>query len=389
MLILADENIPLAREIFGGVGEVRTFSGHDLRPEHLEAAEVLLVRSVTRVDADLLKGSRIRFVASATIGTDHIDLRFLEAAGIPFAHAPGSNADSVADYVVAALLRLSTRRGRRLRGLKAGIIGCGEIGGRLARRLAALGMTILLNDPPLSDRMEREGRAHGFFPLREVLSDADLVTLHVPLETAGPYPTAHLIGEDAIRRMQEDVWLINTSRGPVVDNEALKRSLQERGGPGALVLDVWEGEPSPDAELVRLADIASAHIAGYAADAKLRGTWMLYRSLLQFLEDDDPGPEMPSAQAGMTHEIRLMPPDPQLSAEEWFDLLVRQMYDIGRDDAALRELAESGAVDGRRFAALRRDYPVRREFSAFVLPASAVPADRRTAATESLGVRLA
>ena len=388
MLILVDENIPLAEKAFGGIGEVRTVSGQDLRPEQLGAAEILLVRSVTRVNADLLRGSRIRFVASATIGTDHVDLRYLQDAGIAFAHAPGSNADSVADYVVAAVLRLAIRRSRPLRGMRAGIVGCGEIGGRLSSRFAALGMQVLQNDPPLAERMERDGRPHGFLPQEVLLSDADLVTVHVPLESAGPHPTVHLIDHGAICEMKEDAWLINTSRGPVVDNGALKRLLRERSRPRAVVLDVWEKEPTPDAELVQRADLASAHIAGYAADAKLRGTWMLHRSLRQFLELDDPGPDMPPEWAGLRRDIRLTPPDPRLTAEEWLDLLVRQMYDIGRDDAALREIAAGREVDARRFAALRRDYPVRREFSAFALPRSTVPADLRTAVADGLGVRL-
>ena len=389
MLILADENIPMAREIFGEIGDIRTFSGQDLRHEHLGAAEVLLVRSVTRVDADLLRGSRIRFVGTATIGTDHVDLRYLEEAGIRFADAPGSNADSVADFVVAALLRLSIRRRRPLRGLRAGIVGCGQIGGRLSRRLAALGMTIMRNDPPLAERMEREGRTHAFLPLEEVLSGADVITIHVPLESAGRYPTAHLIDGDAVCRMRQRAWLINTSRGPIVDNEALKQSLREHARPGAVVLDVWEGEPTPEAELVRRVDLATAHIAGYAADAKLRGTWMLYRSLRQFLKWNDPGPDMPVEKAGLTRVAQLTASDPQLPAEEWLDQLVRQMYDIGRDDSAMRELAEGDEVDGRRFAALRREYPVRREFSAFALPGTAIPADRMAAVSDGLGVRLA
>ncbi len=387
MIVLADENILRAQEIFRGTGEVRSFQGPDPHPLDLKDATVLLVRSVTRVDEILLRGSRIRFVGSATIGTDHVDTAFLEKAGIAFAHAPASNADSVAEYVVSALLRLCVRNGRRLRGLRVGVVGCGQIGGRLLQRLPHLGAEILLNDPPLALEMERQGRAHPFQPLEEVLSKADVVTVHVPLERQGPFPTVHLIGEEKLRKMKPGSWLVNTSRGPVVDNEALKHALSERGTPAGAVLDVWEGEPEPDAQLIRLVDLATPHIAGYAYDAKLRGTWMIYRALRGFLGEEDPG-EMPSDVGGLPSTLLMGAPDPLLPDVEWQDMLVRGMYDIEVDDDALRRLASKDRIDGCRFGALRRDYPIRREFGVHSLPISSVPRQRLDAVALGLGVSL-
>lgn len=387
MLILVDENIPFARETFASIGEVSLFSGTDLRSGDLNGAGVLLVRSVTQVDESLLGESRIRFVGSATIGTDHVDLDFLKRSHIAFAHAPGSNADSVVEYVIAALLRLCVRERHGLQGRCVGIIGCGQIGARLARRLSNLGADVLVNDPPLAGGLELQGHAHPFKQLDEVLSEADAITVHVPLERRGSHPTFHLIGHEEIRRMRPGSWLINTSRGAVVDNDALKRDLSGAGRLGRAVLDVWEGEPQADVELVRRVDIATPHIAGYAYDAKLRGTWILYRALRAFLGMEDPG-EMPDGLAGLPAAIPVGAPDPNLSGAEWLDLLIRGIYDIERDDDAMRRHARSGTLDARRFTALRRDYPVRREFGAYSLPVDAVPPDRRGTVENGLGIRM-
>lgn len=386
MILLADQNIVAATEIFGRMGEVRCFDGDEMDRDILRGADALLVRSVTRVDEALLRGSRIRFVGSATIGTDHVDKAYLREAGIAFAHAPGSNADSVAEYVLAALLRICIRRRCGLRGLRIGIVGCGQIGGRLAGRLPHLGVETLMNDPPLAREAEQEGRSHCFLPLDDVLAHADAVTIHVPLVRRGPHPTIHLIGRAELRRMQPGSLLINTSRGPVVDNAALMRALSRAESPAHVVLDVWEGEPEPDAGLVRQVDLATPHIAGYAYDAKLRGTWMLYRALQRFLGDGDPG--RTRSASNVSPSIRIGAPDPMLSEVEWLDQLVRRMYDIGRDDAGLRRLGRENRIDGTRFTALRREYPMRREFGAHVLPASAVPHNRRRGVELALGVVL-
>jgi erythronate-4-phosphate dehydrogenase len=273
-LVVADENIPFVRETFGHVGEVRTLNGRAINPDAVRDADILLVRSVTRVDRGLVTDSRVRFVGSTTIGTDHIDQGYLRDRGIIFAHAPGSNAISVVEYVLASLLWTAVRKGESLRGKTMGIVGIGNIGSRLAARLSAFGMRVLKNDPPLAAAAEAEGRTHDFVSLETVLAESDIVTLHVPLERKGPYATYHLVDDAALAWMKQDAWLINTCRGAVVDNLALRRTI-EAGQLGATILDVWEGEPEPGPDLLRLTDVATPHIAGYSFDGKVLGTMMV------------------------------------------------------------------------------------------------------------------
>ena len=349
--------------------------------------DVLLVRSVTPVNAELLADSAVQFVGSATIGTDHIDQDYLSEHDIAFAHAPASNADSVVDYVTAALVRLAVRRHTSLRGKTIGIVGCGNIGGRLARRLPALGLRVLPNDPPRAERAEAAGEAHDFVSLERVLAEADIITLHVPLTRTGPHPTRHLFDEATLRRMQSDAWLLNTSRGPVVDNAALIRVLD--GGPlGAVALDVWENEPTPDPALIRQVDLATPHIAGYAYDGKVRGTAMLYEALCAHL--DVPPTWSPDAalKPDDGHPLVATPPDPALPETEALDHVVRSMYDIAGDDRRLRQTLDQPPEErGGYFSQLRKEYPRRREFSRFMLPKSAVPDAYQTAVTTGLGVR--
>ena len=345
----------------------------------VRTADVLLVRSVTDVDAALLDGSAVQFVGSATIGTDHVDRDYLASRGITFAHAPASNADSVADYVVAALLRLCRRHGVALREQTVGIVGCGNIGGRLARRLPAFGLSVLRNDPP---RAAEEGG--GFVSLDEVLARADIVTCHVPLTTEGPHATHHLLDADALGRLQPDAWLLNTSRGPVVDNAALLAALRD-GPVGAAVMDVWENEPTPDPALVAAADVATPHIAGYAYDGKVRGTTMLYEALCDHL---GVAPTW-DAEAVLTPDapdaLRCQAPDPRLSRTDWLDHLARQAYDLQADDERMRGYMEASSEErGDYFRHLRAAYPVRREMQIQHVPAPAVPPDYRTVVTDGL-----
>ena len=234
MLIVADENIPFVREAFGGVGEVRTMPGREIVCDAVRDAELLLVRSTTRVDAALLDGSGVHFVATATIGTDHVDLTHLRDRGIAFASAPGSNAESVAEYIVAALMELADRRGTRLSGATIGIVGAGNVGGRVARNARALGMSVLLNDPPLAETARARGAVADLGstspscrPL-DALLDADYLSFHVPLERRGPHPTFHLADAEFVGRMRRGAGLLNTARGAVVDNAALHRAARIR-----------------------------------------------------------------------------------------------------------------------------------------------------------------
>jgi erythronate-4-phosphate dehydrogenase len=388
MHILADENIPFVQEAFGTLGRVQQQSGRAIHSADVRDADVLLVRSVTRVDADLLAGSRVRFVGSATIGTDHVDRAYLAERGIGFAHAPGSNADSVVEYVLAALLELAVRMEEPLMGRAVGIVGCGNIGGRLAERLPAFGVRVLKNDPPLAEAAEQAGRTHDYRSLDEVLAQADVMTCHVPLTQEGPHATRHLIDTAQLRRMKSSVWLLNTARGPVVANGALRDALAANRL-GAAVLDVWEDEPTPDPDLVHQVDLATPHIAGYSFDGKVAGTVMLYRAATEYF---DLAPTW-EAEAVLTpsarDDVALTPPSVSGPREHWLHALVRQMYDVSADDGRLRAgLAHPLASWGDHFATLRKHYPRRRAFGRYWLPADVVPEAYRHAVEAGLRVRL-
>lgn len=385
-VIVADENIPFVRDSFGSYGKVRTLNGRDVTADCVRDADVLLVRSVTPVNAGLLEGSRVRFVGSTTIGTDHIDQNYLRERGIAFAHAPGSNATSVVEYVLAALLRTAVHRGESLEGKTLGVVGVGNIGSRIAARLPALGVQLLKNDPPKADALEMAGGVGEYVPLEVLLAESDVVTLHVPLEKRGPYPTFHLIGREALERMRPGAWLLNTCRGPVVDNAALRGRL-EAGGLGAAVLDVWEGEPTPDLELLRLVDVATPHIAGYSFDGKVNGTVMVYEAFLKHFHLEPAW--HPEAVLDGTGADRLALTPDEGSETRWLHALVRQMYDIGADDVRMRSLLDLPPEErAAYFTACRKNYPRRRTFGRFELDASRVPPGFLPAVRDGLRVRL-
>ncbi len=386
--ILSDANIPRVEEAFRQFGTVRKKPGRDIGPADVAGADVLLVRSVTPVGPDLLEETTLHFVGSATIGTDHVDLAYLRARGIPFAHAPGSNADSVADYVVVALLTLARRRGVSLRDRTVGIVGCGNIGGRLAHRLPALGMRVLQNDPPLARAAEEEGRSHEFVSLDTVLVEADIVTLHVPLTNDGPDPTYHLADAAFLNRLNDGAWLLNTSRGPVVDGDALLTA-RTQGPVAAVGLDVWENEPTPDPALMEAVDVATPHIAGYAYDGKVRGTAMLYEALCEHLGVEPRWEGAGTLQAESKDALQCTPPDPRLPTTEWLCTLARQGYNLQADDAALRAILDRPPkARAEAFAHLRRDYRQRRELQQYRVPRTAVPSKHVRAVETGLTIQL-
>lgn len=385
--LVIDENIPLAGEVFSGFGPVVTRPGSAITREDVRHADALIVRSVTRIDEALLEGSNVRFVGSATIGVDHIETEYLHQRGTTFAHAPGSNASSVVEYVIAALLRLAVRRNYNLAGKKVGIVGCGSIGGQLAERLPHLGLSVMMNDPPLARRAEEQGRPHKFRPLDELLDHCDIISIHVPLIRQGPDRTERLFHRDRLHAMQPGAWLINTSRGSVVDNKALTDVLQGSGrGPDVAVLDVWNGEPMPSAELVSRAALATPHIAGYSYDGKVAGTFMIARALAASLGEDPPdfGDVRPQPV-----RVPLRAPDPILPRTDWMHGLVTQMYDIAADDERMRTISAYGESErADRFIELRRDYPTRRTFSAHRVPRKLVPARYLDAIEHGLHLQL-
>ncbi len=355
MKIVADGNIPFVQQCFSHLGEIRVVQGRQITPAIVADADVLLVRSVTHVDAGLLEGSRVRFVATATIGFEHVDIEYLMARGIGFASAPGSNATSVAEYVVAALLFVGRKRGITLRGKSIGIVGVGNVGSRVAARCKALGMHTVLNDPPLA-------RLTGdpvYRPLDEVVQ-CDFVTFHTPLTQDGPDRTFHLADQAFFNRLKKGAVLLNTSRGGVHDTAALQAAMG-RGLLAGVVLDVWEGEPRIDAELLRKVDLSTPHIAGYSLDGKIAGLIMVYEAVCRSLGEEPihkPGEFLPPP---VVPQIQVDSTDP--AEQELIHRTVEQVYAVGRDDFNTREiLMVPPQKRGAFFDDLRKNYPVRREF---------------------------
>jgi erythronate-4-phosphate dehydrogenase len=356
MKIIADENIPAVAQAFGTLGEVTLLPGRMLRSQDVCAADVLLVRSVTHVGRELLQDSRVRFVGSATIGFDHVDRDYLQSRSIGFATAPGSNATSAAEYVVSVLLALGEREGFSLARRTIGIVGCGNVGSRVRDRLAALGCDCLINDPPLRER----GGHDAFVGLDDILQ-ADIISVHVPLERSGRHPTRHLFDEAFLQRMKPNAVLINTSRGAVVDNAALDALLARRRDL-RVALDVWEGEPAIDMRLLEKVTLGTAHIAGYSLDGKLRGTEMIYRAACDYLGCAPRWAAAAVLPAANTLDLRGLPGGDDL---ERLRTAVFNAYDIRADDERLRGLLRLPPAERPAgFDRLRKEYPVRREFAA-------------------------
>jgi len=355
MKIIADANIPFVKDCFSSIGEVELFPGRQITRDIIGDAECLLVRSVTRVDSALLAGSKVRFVGTATIGFDHIDIEYLAKNNIGFASAPGSNANSAAEYVIAGLLEIGRKYKIKLEDKSIGIVGVGNVGGNVAKKCAALGMTVLLNDPPL----QRASGDAKYLPLEE-LYDCDFITLHTPLTFEGIDKTFHLAGEAFFKSLKAGCVFFNASRGGVVDTEALKASIRS-GQLETTILDVWENEPNIDTELLEMVDIGTPHIAGYSLDGKIAGMIMIYKAACECfgfkakfdVEDFSPRPDVP--------QLKI---NPNSGSEQ--DLLcgvIEKIYRIRADDSKLRRVLDVPAKKrGKFFDDLRKNYPVRREF---------------------------
>lgn len=373
--ILVDEAVPLAEEAFGPFGEVVRAPGRAIGPSEVAAVDALVVRSVTRVDGALLEGSRVGFVGTATIGTDHVDTQWLARRGIAFASAPGCNARSVAEWVVAALLETEAIRSESLAGRTLGIVGLGHVGSTVERLAPAIGLRLLRCDPP---RERREGTA-GWVDLDRLLAESDAVTLHVPLVRGGDHPTRHLLSDRELARMAPGTVLLNSSRGSVVDGAALSRAIEAGAGPLA-VLDVWEGEPEPDPGLVARVALGSPHVAGYSLDGKVEGTRMVAAALAGHLGR----PFDPSTVALDAAPRRLRVEGEGRSA---IRAAVAAAVPLRRDDRDLRRAVSFPPGErARAFDGLRRGYPERREFRSFAVDGSGLrPEDRR--ALSALGFR--
>lgn len=357
MLIVADENIPLLESFFGDIGDIRRVSGRTMSAADVQDADVLLVRSVTRVGPELLGGSRVRFVGTATIGTDHVDQAWLAERGIRFAAAPGCNANSVAEFVLSVLsVHAEVRALSDWTAMSVGIVGVGNVGGELARKLERLGFEVKLCDPP---RAEAEGDEEQFVSLEEAM-ECDVVTLHTPLTRDGKHATFRMLDAARLDRLRADQLLINAGRGEVIDARALHERLGQSNAP-RVALDVWEREPRIDPELVERVWLATPHIGGYSLEGKVQGTEMVYRALSHYLG-------LP-----VRKKAGQFLPEPALSKvsftsaadeQDALRIALRACYDPRADDARLRA-AMGGSADERAaaFDRLRRDYPVRRECS--------------------------
>ncbi len=356
MKIVVDENIPFAKEAFSTLGEVETSHGREITSQKVENTDVLVVRSITKVNSKLLEKSSVKFVGTATIGMDHIDVEYLKNRGIEFVSAPGSNSNSVSEYIVCVLLSAANKLCLNLRDLTIGIVGVGNVGSKVAKKVTALGMKVLLNDPPL---LERTGDSK-YCPMQELTENCDILTFHVPLERHGKYPTHHMIDKSFLESLKKYPIIINTSRGGVMDTESVKSALM-RCGISQIVLDVWENEPDIDMEMLKMALIGTPHIAGYSFDDKVNGTFMIYNSLCKYLNKKakwNPKNFLPKS------DCPVLKVDEQSgSLEKKLYKLVSQLYNIEKDDSKLRESHSMPAEKrGEYFDSLRKNYQVRREF---------------------------
>ena len=349
MKIVADTNIPFIGQCLEGIGQTVIVSGREIDADIVRDADALLVRSITKVNRELLEGSSVKFVATATIGIDHIDTDYLAANNIGFASAPGSNANSVAEYITCALLNLEKRYGKKLENSSIGIVGVGNVGSRVEKKCLGLGMEVVLNDPPLA----RKTGDPKYRPLEE-LFDCDFITMHTPLTKTGEDKTLHLADKSFFAMCKTGISFLNSSRGSVNNNDDLKAAVRS-GKIIGCVLDVWENEPNIDTELLELADIATPHIAGYSYDGKIKGMIMIYEAMCRHFG------------IPIKRKIEEFLPEPEVKLIDASKIsildTVSKIYDITSDDADMRKLIEKQNTEqGAFFDLLRKNYPRRREF---------------------------
>ena len=381
MQFVVDENIPFAREAFSHLGSVTLLPGRGITRDAIRKAHALIVRSVTKVNAALLADTNVQFVGTATTGVEHIDREYLAARDIGFAAALGCNANAVAEYVLTALLVTAHTKDLNLGGKTLGIIGAGRIGSIVAAKASALGMRVLLNDPPLAQATGEQ----RYRPLAEILR-ADFMTLHVPLTYDGPDATFHLIGADELAHMTPSAILINTARGEVVDNTALLETLT-KGTIGGAIMDVWEREPAINWDLLDRVTLGTPHIAGYSSDGKINGTVMVYHACCRFwgIEPAWVPPDPPAAPApgSLSHlAFDVTGKNFQTLAHD----IVTTLYDLPGDHTRMRDILDAPeALRPQSFDRLRRDYPHRREFAGS--PISITGGDRTLRARlQTLGI---
>jgi len=353
MKIVIDDKIPYIRGAFEGVAEVVYLPGSKTTPEVVKDADAIVTRTRTICNEKLLAGSSVKFIATATIGYDHIDTDYCDKVRIKWTNAPGCNSKSVEQYIASTLIVLAERKNLQLKNLCIGVVGVGNVGSKVARICELFGMKVLLNDPP---RERAEGSA-AFVSLKQVMDEADIITLHVPLNMKGEDATYHLGEEGFFSGLKRKPVMINSCRGEVVDVLAVKAALKN-GQISGFVCDCWENEPDIDLELLAMTEIATPHIAGYSKDGKATGTQMSVHAISEFfglgLENWQPsGVEQP---ANPVFELDGL----GLSEQEIIAKAILHTYDIRNDDQDFRN-------DPSKFEQLRGDYPKRREFPAFTI----------------------
>lgn len=336
MKVIVDNKIPyIAGEIEKIADKVVYLPGDAFTKEEVKEADALVVRTRTHCNRDLLEGSQVKFIVTATIGFDHIDTEYCHEAGIAWTNCPGCNAGSVEQYIHSVFLLLKREKGLKLEETTLGIVGVGHVGSRVKRMAESLGMKVLLNDPPRADKGEK-----GFVDLRTIASESDVITFHIPLIKEGIYRTYHLVDKDFLFSLKRNPVIINSSRGEVVDTASLLIALSA-GKVKDAVIDTWEYEPVISRELMEVAFLATPHIAGYSADGKANATRMSLEALARFF--------------GVEADFCVMPPEYsgiQFSddAEEAY----LQAYNPTRDSEWLKKCPE-------KFEWFRGSYPLRRE----------------------------
>ena len=351
MKIIIDHKIPFIKGALDQVADIRYLPGNEIGPADVHDADALIIRTRTRCTRDLLENSSVKFIATATIGYDHIDTDYCDAAGIAWTNAPGCNSSSVEQYIVSTLLHLAYKQRFQLNAKTVGIIGVGNVGSKVERVAKVLGCRVLLNDPP---REAAEGGG-AFTELPTLLGQADIVTMHVPLIGSGAYKTEAMAGRDFFRQMKEGSVFINTSRGEVVDEGELKRAITS-GKVADAVLDVYRNEPQIDPELLGMLTIATPHIAGYSTDGKANGTMMSVRAVSRFfglgLDDWEP--------AGVP-----LPDDREIFVDGEDDEALEIIRDAYGKTYWVQEDHEALVADPDKFEAQRGGYRIRREPSVY------------------------
>jgi len=356
MKIIIDDKIPYIRGAFENVAEVVYLPGSKTTPEVVKDADAILTRTRTICNEKLLAGSSVKFIAAATIGYDHIDTDYCDAAGIKWTNAPGCNSKSVEQYIASVLMVLADRKNLQLKDLCIGIVGVGNVGSKVARICEIFGMKVLLNDPP----RERAEGSEKFVNIDRIKEEADIITLHVPLNMKGEDATYHMADDIFFNSLKRNPILINSCRGEVVETNAVKNALKT-GKISGFVCDCWENEPDIDLELLNMTELATPHIAGYSKDGKATGTQMSVQAISNFfnLELNSWQPSGIEPPANPVIKID----GTGLSEQEILSKAILHTYDIRNDDQLLR-------ADISNFEQQRGDYPVRREFQVFSIQAS-------------------